>query len=64
MPGLSGQDIEDLFDEVMKLLVDDRNSWLMLEDLFTDKRNCIKLIGFNRFFSPVPFPVYEEIMFI
>ena len=58
------QHIEDLFDEVMKLPVDDYDSWLMLEDLLTDKRNCIKLVGFNRFFSPVPFPVFVEIIFI
>lgn len=58
------QHIEDLFDEVMKLPVDNYDSWLMLEDLLTDKRNCIKLVGVNRFFSPVPFPVFVEIIFI
>lgn len=44
------QHIEDLFDEVMKLPVDDCDSWQMLEDLLMDKRNCIKLVGFNGFF--------------
>jgi hypothetical protein len=38
-----------LFDEVMKLPVDDFDSWLMLEYLLTDKRNCIKGVGFNPF---------------
>ena len=31
------QHIEDLFDEIMKLPVDDRDSWLMLEDLLVEK---------------------------
>ncbi|XP_045035897.1 uncharacterized protein LOC116934832 [Daphnia magna] len=39
------QHIEDLFDEVMKLPVDDLDSWQMLEDLLMDKRNCIKLVS-------------------
>ena len=31
------QHIEDLFDEIMKLPVDNRDSWLMLEDLLVEK---------------------------
>ena len=39
------QHIEDLFDEIMKLPVDDRDSWLMLEDLLVEKRSGIKLVN-------------------
>ena len=39
------QHIEDLFDEIMKLPVDHRDSWLMLEDLLVEKRSGIKLVN-------------------
>ena len=41
----NNQHIEDLFEEIMKLPVNDRESWLMLEDLLVEKRSGIKLVS-------------------